>query len=546
MVVMDIFQPIVDLITEAIGTTLIELGTFWVGVPTEAVDDPNGPIAWLHGELSYLVFAVATVSVIIAGAKMAFSSRGEAARDVLRSLLTLIVVMLLGLSIIGLLVKAGDEFSKCMIASSVTPGLGSKDPAQLSFSDLHPPDGIGWSCEVTGETRKDFGANILAALGMTGPGGTALGIVGIMFIGIWAIMAAVIQIAMMVVRNGMLVVLIAVLPLAAAATNTETGRTWFKRCVSWLVAFLLYKPIAAFVYAAALRLMAESALAATSAENTGQFATALKNGITAAVMMTLAILALPALMKFLTPLVAATAGGAGLMAMTAQGAAGHQLVTAAHDDGSGDTGGPTGAAPTGSSQMANSASGRRGADGTHGATGQRGRHGGQGSHGGRGGQGQAQGEGQGQGQGQSQGQTGGGTATTTADAGSGGPGGSGGGGGSTGSGGSTGGPQGGHPYADHSDGSSRNGQGGSRGPDGPDSPDGPGPGPDGTGQDGGSTIGGPGGAGDLQPGQTGQGPGGAMDAADAVRKISKSVENMERTSSNVVDDAANEGPSGSY
>jgi hypothetical protein len=535
MIAMDIFQPIVDLINEAIGATLIDLGTFWVGTPTEAVDDPNGPIAWLHGELSYLVFAIATVSVIIAGAKMALTRRGEAARDIVRSLLTLIVVMLLGLSIIGLLVKAGDEMSKCMIASSVTPGLGSKDPTQLSFADLHPP---GWSCTVTDETRKDFGANILAALGMTGPGGSALGIVGIMFIGIWAIMASVIQIAMMIVRNGMLVVLIAVLPLAAAATNTETGRTWFKRCVSWLVAFLLYKPIAAVVYAAALRLMSESALAATSAENTGQFATALKNGITAAVMMTLAILALPALMKFLTPLVAATAGGAGLMAMTAQGAAGHQLVSAAHDDGSGDTAGPTGAATTGGSETAN---GRRGATGSRGTTGKHGRRGSEGSRGGRGGaqsQGSAGQPAQGGshgGQGQSPGQTGGGG------------GGSGGGGGggvvtvavAAGSGGgSSSAPRGGHPFANNSNGSGRSGQEGD-----PNDSNDPAEGPR---REGGTRHGGPAGAGDLQPGQTGQGPAGAMEAADAVSRISKSVENMGRTTNNVVDDAADEGPSGSY
>jgi hypothetical protein len=556
-VAMDIFQPIVDLITEAIGTTMVELGTFWIGVDTEPVDDPSGPVKWLQGELDYLVFAVATVAVIIAGVKMAFGSRGEAARDVLRSLLTLVVVMFLGLSVIGLLVKAGDEMSKCLIASSITPGLGSQDPAQLDFSDLHPPS--GWQCDVTSGTRKDFGANILAALGMTGPGGAALGIVGIMFIGIWAIMASVIQIAMMIVRNGMLVVLIGVLPLAAAATNTEAGRMWFKRCLSWLVAFLLYKPMAAFVYAAALKLMSESALATTSAENATQFAVALKNGITAAVMMTLAILALPALMKFLTPLVAAAAGGAGLMAtMTSQGMAANQLVSAGNDDGSGDPGGPTGASNAGGSQRASSASGRRGqqgATGPHGAGGRRGRSGSQGTAG----QGTA---------GQGQSRAGGGTATATAgggsggggDPGDGGSGGSGSSGGSGGSGGAGGGGGGGalggvgpggstgttSGTTSTTSGTTSGSTGGSTGSGHSTGSGGSGgTGPGGPGPDGVPTSDGPGGAGDLVPGQDGKGPGGAMHAADAVQRISRSVENMGRTSTDAVNDPANEGPSGS-
>jgi hypothetical protein len=105
-------------------------------------------------------------------------------------------------------------------------------------------------------------------------------------------------------------------------------------------------------------------------------------------------------------------------------------------------------------------------------------------------------------------------------------------GGSGGSGGSSG--SSGHPYAGYS--------GRADDPHESNEPDRS----DGQRREGGSTYGGPGGAGDLQPGQTGQGPGGAMEGSDAVRRIGKSVENMGRTTNNVVDDAANEGPSGSY
>ena len=106
----------------------------------------------------------------------------------------------------------------------------------------------------------------------------------------------------MVVRGGMLVILAGILPLSASATNTERGRTWFKKCVAWLVAFILYKPAAAIVYATAFR------LAGSDVFGSGD---ELMSAITGLVLMVLALLALPALMRFVTPMVAAMASGAG-------------------------------------------------------------------------------------------------------------------------------------------------------------------------------------------------------------------------------------------
>ena len=59
----------------------------------------------------------------------------------------------------------------------------------------------------------------------------------------------------MIVRYGMLVLLVGVLPLTAAATNTEMGMMWFKRALGWLGGFILYKPVAALIYATAIKLM---------------------------------------------------------------------------------------------------------------------------------------------------------------------------------------------------------------------------------------------------------------------------------------------------
>ena len=77
----------------------------------------------------------------------------------------------------------------------------------------------------------------------------------IIFVGILMVITAIIQLGLMIVRYGMLVLLVGVLPLTAAATNTEMGMMWFKRAMGWLGGFILYKPVAALIYATAIKLM---------------------------------------------------------------------------------------------------------------------------------------------------------------------------------------------------------------------------------------------------------------------------------------------------
>jgi hypothetical protein len=61
----------------------------------------------------------------------------------------------------------------------------------------------------------------------------------VIVLGLIASLAAFVQIVLMVARSGMLVILAGILPISAAATNTEMGKGWFRKCVGWLVAFLL-------------------------------------------------------------------------------------------------------------------------------------------------------------------------------------------------------------------------------------------------------------------------------------------------------------------
>ncbi len=244
------------------------------GGPTGA----SGAVLFLQSAIWWLVGGLAVLSVIVGGVRMAWEQRAEPGRQALKSLLTLIVVAGAGVTVTGLLVTAADAFSVWVINGSL-------------------------ECDVAGDGAC-FGSNMIALIGLTtAPGAGGLGALLIIILGLVAILAAAFQIVLMVARGAMLVILTGILPLSASFTNTEIGASWFKKNVGWLLAFILYKPAAAIVYAAAFNLLGTDVF---SDDGTG-----LISILTGLMLMLIALFALPALMRFVTPLVGSMAGGTG-------------------------------------------------------------------------------------------------------------------------------------------------------------------------------------------------------------------------------------------
>ncbi|BDZ44014.1 hypothetical protein GCM10025865_33130 (plasmid) [Paraoerskovia sediminicola] len=242
--------------------------------------------------------AGAVVSIIIGGIRMAWEQRADPGRDTVKSLLTLIVVAGAGVTVVGLLVTAADSFSVWILNASLDCSIG---------------------------TAACFSENVLGLLALTtNPITAGLGPLLIIILGIVAIFATVLQIVLMVARGGMLVILVGILPLTASATNTEAGKMWFKKSIGWLVAFILYKPAAAIVYATAFKLSSTSVFT-----DDGSGLLSVLTGLT---LMILALFALPALMRFVTPAVSSMAsGGAG--GALALGAAAALLRRSGHREG---------------------------------------------------------------------------------------------------------------------------------------------------------------------------------------------------------------------
>lgn len=310
-------------IMEGMSQMVTTLSTFWVSMPTAnlATGDgvtPSPVVGFVNSELGYWTLALAVLSVILGGTRMIWEQRGAPLKDLLRSLLTLTLVSGLGLAVISILVIAADAFSASIIDQAT--------------------DGKGF-------------AEAMGVLVMTNQ--TGVGVFILIILGLVGLIASLLQIVLMVVRGGMLVILAGILPTTAAFTNTEMGRQWFQKAVGWTIAFILYKPAAAVVYAVAFKLMGSA-----SGGNV------LVGSITGFALMIVALLALPALMRFVAPMVGAVASGSGGGAGAAAGALATGAVSMGRSGGGRGNASPTPASQPG--QMGASAQGSKGAGGSNG------------------------------------------------------------------------------------------------------------------------------------------------------------------------------------
>ncbi|TPV47816.1 hypothetical protein FJ661_20065 [Pseudarthrobacter phenanthrenivorans] len=286
----DATQDMAQAIADAVGNVVQTLGTFWVNVGTPALTAAPGgstasdPVLFLQNSLYFWTASLAVMSVLVGAAKMVIERRGAPLRDLVRSLATLIVVSGAGVAAVGLLTVAADQFSAWIITNSTN--------------------------------GTSFNENITAMLALSAT--SPIGAIMVILLGLIAILASVIQIVLMIVRGGLLVILTGIFPTAAAFSNTEAGRGWFQKCTAWLIAFILYKPAAAIVYATAFQLSGSDIFG--NAGDGKDFGSALLSTVTGLALMVIALFAMPALMRFVTPMVGAVAGGNGALAAGAVGA----------------------------------------------------------------------------------------------------------------------------------------------------------------------------------------------------------------------------------
>lgn len=276
----------------ASGAALIGGATSLIGflVPARA-GNLSGSVGFIQDQTFYLILAVAALSVMIAGAQMAWTQRAEPARDLLKNLLTLAVVTASGVTILNVLVAGTDALAVQIIDSAI---------------------GEDFQTDVLKLLALDNATSAGAADPVWLGGNVILIIVG----GVVAIIVNLIQLMLMVLRTGMLFLMAGILPLSAAFLNTETGKNFFQKVIAWTLAFAFYKPAAALIYGLAIK-MSTTGVWEDSGSGLIQFAAGL-------MMIVASVFALPVLIGFLSPVLgsmSSSGGGGGALGIATMGAA---------------------------------------------------------------------------------------------------------------------------------------------------------------------------------------------------------------------------------
>ena len=268
----DALSGIAAAIESGVAFTVSNSTDWWVRLPSPGLaGDPA--VARLQQWMFPFSAAVAVLGMIIAGAKMALTRKASPLVDAGSGLVTIAATAATGVLLPSLLLKAGDAWSDWVLNAS---------------------------------TGGQFGARLTSLL--VPEGGTAPAVVVVF--GIIAIIISAAQAILMLFRQGALVILAGLLPLAAAGTLTPATRPWFRKTTGWMLALIFYKPAAAAVYATAFTLT-----------GTGQ---GLRTVLTGFAMVVMSLLALPVLMRFFTwttGTVADSAAGGGVLQTALSGAA---------------------------------------------------------------------------------------------------------------------------------------------------------------------------------------------------------------------------------
>ena len=170
-------------------------------------------------------------------------------------------------------------------------------------------------------TEGDANLEILAA--PVGEMGQNIGV--FLIVSLLTFFGAIMNFLLMIFRDVIILVLLAFLPVVAASTGSVSGKQAFQKINGWLIALLLFKPVAAGIYALGLRMMTQD----SEIEGLGGELQNYASAMTGMLISALAGLALPALIKFVAPAAAmgaAAFGGGAAVAGAATVAAGAAVV----------------------------------------------------------------------------------------------------------------------------------------------------------------------------------------------------------------------------
>ncbi|AYF75303.1 hypothetical protein D7D52_17090 [Nocardia yunnanensis] len=324
------FGQVVESLISGLSQAIVLSLSFWARLPTAITDSPDlfSKISDYTYQLQWYLLAA---SVMLCGIRLAQARRHamhDAAHDTFKVLARTIFASTMWSAVLVAGTHASDALANWILSEAAggDPKAAAKALAQTAGLSVFSPGLV----------------LILACVGILG---------------------ALAQVVLAVVREGLLVVVAGVLPLAAASSATNSGRGLYDRLIGWSVAFLLYKPLAALVYLIAFTTVGDTALDASDAGAVD--AESAQRALVGLVLVCSAALTLPALMRLVSP-IAGMSGGSGAAA-----AAGVATAVAAGVSMTGGSGGSAGtgaaSAKGGAGSISTTATGHSGGSSSPGA-----------------------------------------------------------------------------------------------------------------------------------------------------------------------------------
>jgi len=318
-----VVENFVTSLAEGTMSVLQVVNSFWLYMPSPDVE--SDWIASIQGNLAWYTYAFAVLGIFIAVGQMLISGDFKGGAPGIKMIVNLILVTGVYTTIVALMLKAGDAFAPWIIE------------------------------KATGQEMDITAILSVAAIQMTGVGPAFLLV-------ILAFLGSIANALFMLVRGAMISLLVVFLPILAASSASESGQQAWKKANGYLIAFLLFKPVAAVILAVGL-LQVRNPADVLGLDDVGQAIYSVAVGIMTLIMVALA---LPALVKFIVPVAAngtsmAFSGGAAAAAGVAGGAAVVSLGAAAATGGASVAGGAVASGGAGAASSMGAMGGAMGA-----------------------------------------------------------------------------------------------------------------------------------------------------------------------------------------
>lgn len=225
-------QSTMDGLVEIVGT----FGTsmFAVDSPSVGTDDgrASSTLTAVSSSLEWVVLLVGTLSMMAAVIRMFWTlDAGTEGRVIVRMMINVVASSSLVIGMTTLLLRASDEFS--LWALYAISGHREQD---LNTGDKFSEALLGGSVLQDGQMMQ------------------GLSLIAIILI-IVAAAGSIMQFLWMIVRSPLIIATVAFIPAFAASSGFRTGQERFNKALMFLLACVLYKPVAAVLYGLGLRMV---------------------------------------------------------------------------------------------------------------------------------------------------------------------------------------------------------------------------------------------------------------------------------------------------